>query len=77
MVDIVQQGGPGAGVRPRGRHRASDADLRARGSVADGVDARFVHEDDQGFCVICGTVWPCARSRRGDGPAHLKEPLGG
>lgn len=77
MVDIVQQGRSVAEARPRGRHRASEADLRARGPVAGGAAERFAHEPEQGFCVICGTVWPCARSRRTGGPAHLKEPLGG
>jgi hypothetical protein len=24
----------------------------------------YSHDCDHGFCVICGSVWPCSRSRR-------------
>jgi hypothetical protein len=25
----------------------------------------YSHDCDHGFCVICGSVWPCSRARRG------------
>jgi len=26
--------------------------------------ARFAHSSGGGFCVVCGTVWPCAQASR-------------
>jgi hypothetical protein len=37
----------------------------------------YSHDCDHGFCVICGSVWPCSRSRRAatpDTPAPIARP---
>jgi hypothetical protein len=26
--------------------------------------SRFAHTSGGGFCVVCGTVWPCAQASR-------------
>jgi hypothetical protein len=28
------------------------------------MNTTYTHDCDHGFCVICGSVWPCSRSRK-------------
>jgi hypothetical protein len=27
-------------------------------------DSPYTHECHHGFCVVCGSVWPCSRAQR-------------
>jgi hypothetical protein len=38
-------------------------------------DARFRHDADHGFCVVCGSVWPCSRADGRADPAAVQRPV--
>jgi hypothetical protein len=36
--------------------------------------ASYTHDCDHGFCVICGSVWPCSRARQVSPPSSVPVP---
>jgi len=38
------------------------------------VSMSYVHESYHGFCVICGSVWPCAEGKHTTSPCTPPVP---
>jgi hypothetical protein len=41
--------------------------------VTTTMKTSYSHDCDHGFCVICGSVWPCSRARKAT--ARLQIPI--
>ncbi|WP_143448657.1 hypothetical protein [Kineosporia sp. A_224] len=76
MTEVEQARDVAAERRPRGRHRAPDRPGGEGERQAGAPAPRFAHEAEGGFCIVCGSVWPCSRSsaRAARGPAHALTP---
>jgi histone acetyltransferase (RNA polymerase elongator complex component) len=43
-------------------------------AVITTMTASYTHDCDHGFCIVCGSVWPCSRARRGTPPLTVPVP---
>jgi len=48
----------------RGRDQQPPPNEKEAVTVISTTPTAYTHDCDHGFCVICGSVWPCSRAQR-------------